>query len=144
MKVLFLDIDGVLCTHNSDNYSEQDDKFDDKACKNLKKIIDETGCKLVLTSSWRLYSSYIKLLLSLLKPYGITRLDFLGKAKSLLSRAQEISEFLSSHKEITNYIVLDDEQIVSKLIPSDKIIYTQAKSGITNEITKKCIKILMA
>lgn len=44
MKVLFLDIDGVLCTHNSDNYFEQDDKFDDKACKNLKKIIDETGC----------------------------------------------------------------------------------------------------
>ena len=62
----------------------------------------------------------------------------------MLSRAQEISEFLSSHKEIKNYIVLDDEQIVSKLIPSDKIIYTQAKSGITNEITKKCIKILMA
>ena len=58
MKVLFLDIDGVICLHEKGvvNWGEDeaDDKFDENCCKRLKQIIDATDCKLVLSSYWRL------------------------------------------------------------------------------------------
>ena len=77
MKVLFLDIDGVLnsenwfayriyCVKNNMvnilmNFVDTDDRnikhkltmLDDRAIANLNRIIEETGCKVVLSSSWR-------------------------------------------------------------------------------------------
>lgn len=57
MKVIFLDIDGVL---NSDDYIDIaknsqaiERHIDIDKVKLLKKTIDETGAKTVLTSSWR-------------------------------------------------------------------------------------------
>lgn len=57
MKVIFLDIDGVL---NSDEYIDRaknvqgiERHIDIDKVKLLKKAIDETGAKTVLTSSWR-------------------------------------------------------------------------------------------
>ena len=77
MKVLFLDIDGVLnsqnwfgyrlyCSKNNIydrilNFTDINDDYinhmlsmiDDRAIVNLNRIIEETGCKVVLSSSWR-------------------------------------------------------------------------------------------
>ena len=77
MKVLFLDIDGVLnsenwfgyrlyCVKNNMfnilmNFVDTDDRnikhkltmLDDRAIANLNRIVEETGCKVVLSSSWR-------------------------------------------------------------------------------------------
>ena len=57
MKVIFLDIDGVL---NSDDYIDIaknsqgiERHIDIDKVKLLKKAINETGAKTVLTSSWR-------------------------------------------------------------------------------------------
>ncbi len=57
MKVIFLDIDGVL---NSDDYIDIaknsqaiERHIDIDKVKLLKKAIDETGAKTVLTYSWR-------------------------------------------------------------------------------------------
>ena len=78
MKALFLDIDGVLCTHQDNSFLDEEENFNEGCCKNLKSIIDNTGCKIVLISSWRLYASYRSLLLKLLKPYlHRTRLYYL-------------------------------------------------------------------
>jgi hypothetical protein len=52
MKVIFLDIDGVLNV----NHRERDDygsAFHDNFVENLKRIIDSTGAKIVVSSSWR-------------------------------------------------------------------------------------------
>ncbi len=116
------------------------EKFDETSCRNLKEIIDITGCKLVLTSSWRLYPSYIELMLKQLKAYGITAGDFFRKTGIKDSRAKEIYSCLQRHPEITNYVILDDEQIVSTYIPKEKIIRTQVDSGITDEIKNQCIE----
>ena len=77
MKVLFLDIDGVLnsdnwfgyrlyCIKNNMydrvlNFIDTNDEntehkltmIDDRAIANLNRIVEETGCKIVLSSSWR-------------------------------------------------------------------------------------------
>ena len=51
MKVLFLDIDGVLRT---DSESANHD-FNGKCVEALNKIISKTDCEIVLTSDRRLY-----------------------------------------------------------------------------------------
>lgn len=47
-KIIFLDIDGVL---NTTKYKFQ--KFDEECMKNLEEILDATGAKIVVSSSWR-------------------------------------------------------------------------------------------
>jgi len=52
MKVIFLDIDGVLavCHKDRDDYGSF---FHEEYVENLKSIIDQTGAKIVISSSWR-------------------------------------------------------------------------------------------
>ena len=59
-KVIFLDIDGVLNTgrwHAQMGGNIPRDKygytFDPNAVANLKKILDETGAEIVISSSWK-------------------------------------------------------------------------------------------
>ena len=47
-KIIFLDIDGVLCL-GKDHFRG----MNSKALENLKFIINETGAKIVVSSSWR-------------------------------------------------------------------------------------------
>jgi hypothetical protein len=53
MKVIFLDIDGVLnvCYEEYDKYGQG---FHPSFVNNLKLIIEATGAKLVISSSWRM------------------------------------------------------------------------------------------
>ncbi len=48
MKVIFLDIDGVL---KDDHY---DAEFQDECFERLKRIVDATSAIIILTSSWRI------------------------------------------------------------------------------------------
>lgn len=52
MKIIFLDIDGVLNvdSHGRDKYGAL---FHPHYSNNLKRIVDETQAKIVLSSSWR-------------------------------------------------------------------------------------------
>lgn len=49
IKVIFLDIDGVLITHNS-----KKQKFDKDCVKNLNYILEKSNAYIVLSSAWRL------------------------------------------------------------------------------------------
>ncbi len=138
MKILFLDIDGVLCLLQD----EGSEKLDPTACEHLKRIIEKTGCKLVLTSTWRLYPKYVRLLLDQLAPYGITKADFLGKTDLLNTRAEEILDFYKRHGKIERFVILDDKKIRSKRIPADCLIQTNGRTGITEAIAEKCIALL--
>jgi hydroxymethylpyrimidine pyrophosphatase-like HAD family hydrolase len=55
LKLIFLDIDGVLVTTNSlipsDKYFGH--TFDKNCVQNLIEILDATGAKVVISSSWR-------------------------------------------------------------------------------------------
>jgi hypothetical protein len=52
MKIIFLDIDGVInvISKKRDEFGQL---FHPPFVENLKKIIDETGAKIVISSSWR-------------------------------------------------------------------------------------------
>ena len=55
MKVIFLDVDGVLNSQQLFEKCEDDQliSVDEDNIKNLKTIVDATGAMIVLSSSWR-------------------------------------------------------------------------------------------
>lgn len=109
MKVIFLDIDGVL---NSSEYFERtkDNKLsrielDIKCLKILKEVIDETKAYIVVTSSWRLLKGFENTK-KYLKEFGI---DIHDVTKSIYgNRGEEIREYLNNYN-IDKFVILDDE-----------------------------------
>lgn len=102
MKVLFVDIDGVL---NNLHFLIKKGRFseiDGKKLFLLKEIVDKTGAEIVLTSSWRNDPS----LDLLFADVGLTIYDRTKDKKG--QRGEEIDDWLSSH-EVENYVILDDE-----------------------------------
>jgi hypothetical protein len=144
MKILFLDIDGVVCLHEKDvvNWGEDaaDDIFDDGCCLRLKQILDATGCKLVLSSSWRLYQKDVQNMLAQFKPFGITRKDFIGVTPLLKRRSDEIMTFAETHSEIDIFVAVDDEDFSDARFPAEKLVLTEQERGITEDVKCEIIK----
>lgn len=147
MKVLFLDIDGVVCLHEEGvvNWGDNtaDDVFDDHCCHRLKEIIDITGCKLVLSSSWRLYKKDILNMLKQFRPFGISHTHFLGKTPLMANRGEEIMAYITHHPEITNFVAVDDEYFSDGGFPSDRLVLTELAHGITEPIKNLIIDKLL-
>lgn len=133
MKVIFLDVDGVL---NSDEffYNNKDNSYiDEKTVRLLKKAVEETGAKVVVSSSFRYTRSFGKVQEILLRN-GITfdKTPFLdnerGKEiKQWIAEHSKISEELKDGSEVEDYVVLDDdifddfdEEILSHLIKMEE------------------------
>ena len=82
MKVIFLDIDGVMnCQEEMLAMIEKNSKDRDRVdlpsptkCRLLKQIVDATGTEIVLSSSWRLSLNAIQNIIDTFRPYGL-RLD---------------------------------------------------------------------
>ena len=120
MKILFLDIDGVINSVRSASalggypYSSDTEtwnRFDLVAVSLIKKLCKDTDTKIVLSSSWRHYKGW-----ELLNP--ILELDIIDKTPTLsLSggrRGQEIKMWLDQHPEVTKYAIVDDDNDMLK------------------------------
>lgn len=121
MKVLFLDIDGVLNSRkfftskewlvNSMNPTSQ---IDPKAVEILNRIVFKTECVVVVSSTWRLYHSYDKIA-KMLEAKGYNHSNIIGQTPDLAqydkNRADEISMWLACNKQVDAYAILDDEQV---------------------------------
>ena len=162
-RILFLDIDGVLNTKwwytQMDRNSPRDQygyAFDPKAVANLKRIVEETGADIVISSSW--------------KSFGFSELEEMwtdrglpGKLigvtpnsvsdKLLLDadidsielfhiRGEEIKEWLTKHgKHVSNYAIIDD---MDNMLPEQQshFVKTNPEVGITEEDAEKAIAII--
>lgn len=112
MKVIFLDVDGVLVHSDYENLGTCD--IDPTKVKLLKYICDETDAATVISSSWRgINYNHTP------KCYGVLRsilasasIPVLGNTPFSESsqRAEEIKEWMLSQLElIESFIILDDE-----------------------------------
>lgn len=120
MKVIFLDIDGVLVTRNSIIYQYlnfPDDtsiRFSKKAVKNLNKLIRLTKAKIVISSTWRLFHS-LEELKNIIKKQGIrgeiisTTSVEKATIEEGIPRGQKISDWLEQHPEVEQYVIIDDD-----------------------------------
>src|SRR6195952_3987096 len=104
MKVIFLDIDGVLNCNGTPNSRKFPYVVDDKLLARLQKLIDATGAKVVLSSSWR--CDPIGLLAA--KHYGVPFIDICPDEPKD-PRCNEVRAWLSDHPEVTRYAVIDDK-----------------------------------
>ena len=120
MKVIFLDIDGVL---NSEMYeasrteNSTDGYIDMSRLKLLADIINATDAKIVLSSSWRLDwdksselcgedGEYIN---HCLAKYGLAVMDKTPFISFFTERRMEILTWLSNHRsDVESFVVLDD------------------------------------
>jgi hypothetical protein len=158
MKVVFLDIDGVLNVipqgHDAFGGIFHSDFVD-----NLKRIIDETDAKIVISSSWR--HSGLQKMLDMWEfrnlpgeVIGVTPdlyrfLDFEGERTMV--RGDEIQAVLNIHPEITHYVILDDDtdmlkhQLGNFVQTSNNINHPDCIDigyGLTKECTNRAIRIL--
>ena len=114
-SVLFLDLNGVL--HPAEGTSHQ---FRDGCCRQLKRVVAETRCRVVLSSSWRNYESSMAQAMSALRRHGIELAGVTPDHSEELGgcRATEILAFVdASGCDETRWVALDDEDLVGPQLP---------------------------
>ena len=165
MKLIFLDIDGVL---NSDVYMEtpfyQDEvkshgindyksyavvlrahhtHLDPSAVQLLNQLVKDSGAEVILSSTWRLRYS-LEEMNDMLKKRGAT-FQIIGTTPSIkrqgTKRGSEVSLFLSKLEEQPeSFVILDDID----QFPHHRanFVRTPEKTGLTKEYVEKALKIL--
>ena len=144
MKIIFLDFDGVITTYKS-GY-----KIDPEKVELLLKIVEETGAKIVITSSWRSYNieetrkklgdlSFMKYVIDVTPRLNYRDSD--GDYWSV-ARGTEIHHWMMKHgDDVDNYVILDDEEdmLISQ---NSHFVLTDIYTGLSEEHVQKAIEIL--
>lgn len=162
MKIIFLDVDGVLngyglgteiairiCELDKSGtlrkfYRKHYDIFGvhESKVKRLHRIVKSTEAKIVLSSTWRhdwpeCYCDGTKLLKKLLHKYNIEVID---KTPDLSSgqRGEEILYWLSKHEDdIESFVIIDDERFDIETLFSDRLVQTSYKPYIRGHWTER-------
>lgn len=148
IKVLFLDIDGVLnidrqqwhcqmnCITPIDEFGYE---FDHKAVDNLATILEETGAEIVISSSWKFLG--LQTLQKMWEDRKLpgTILDITPDGKS---KGWEIDEWLMEcESQVNRYAIIDDENdILPKQL--NHFVQTNSQFGITCKDAERVITIL--
>lgn len=158
MKVIFLDIDGVLNTSETFKIREEihdktgiwEIEIDEFRVEYLKRIIDETGAKVVLSSTWKkdfenVNGKIIPIhekgegLLNILNKHGIELYDILKKGYDI-SREDLITIWLNEHPDVESFIIIDDETTHLKRFIGKELIKTSIlEDGVMLKNMDDCI-----
>lgn len=148
MKILFLDIDGVLVTKETQKYGIS--VFDPACVNELDKIICETNCKIVLSSTWRLgglESIHDPLKNACIgKPKQLERimsalLDKTPIDEKNMNRGVEIRQWITDNKFSGAFAIVDDDSFDIRGF-SDNLVLTSFDTGLTKKESDTIINIL--
>ena len=154
MKIIFLDIDGVLNKRFSKTHAPSGcNGIENALLKRLAKIIEETGAKVVLSSTWkseidknlRYITGDGKYMLNKFKYEGKFHLfDKTPDASSCMMRGTEIDEWLSKRDNVESFVILDDVDFDDFEVYgyTNKLVLTDPNDGLTDEDVLLAIKIL--
>ena len=163
IKIIFLDIDGVLNVYSHD-HDEFGSQFMPQFVNNLKRVVEETGAKIVISSTWR-YG-------------GLQRMKDLWEKRNLpgeviditpdcndlfnegsfvfldqIERGHEVEYWLDEHPEVEKYVIFDDD---NDFLPHQRGNFVRTGNninhpdaldlgyGLTNECANRAIRILNA
>lgn len=136
MKVLFLDIDGVVNCVSTRQRHRGFIGIDPLLAFIVGKIQLDTDCHVVLSSAWRLH------------PDGREEVrkqvcDVIDVTPDLPNgiRGLEIQAWLTEHPGVTRYAILDDND---DFLPDQKLFQTTWQTGITEEIATQVTEYLNA
>lgn len=139
MKVIFLDIDGVLNSRIYDrqrNWNEQTD-IDESRLPLVKQIVDATGAKIVLSSTWRQHwdkdpdkcdvdGRYIN------ETFARAGLEIYDKTPYLglcAERRDEIKVWLDGAEDLESFAIIDDYSFGWGDF-SDRFVRTNPRTGL--------------
>lgn len=163
MKVIFLDIDGVVnsgdnmrCLHRlwvnhkiGPSWDQHGQLFDERCVGFLDLIIRETGAKIVISSTWRRCG-----LLKMKRMWDDRGLpgeviDITPQAACAemveryyqpgADRGYEIQQWLDEHPEVEQYVILDDD---SDMLHHQPFVKCGNHYGLTFETMKEAVEIL--
>lgn len=145
LKVIFLDVDGVLNNDATNTRTKSGAEFvDDFLIKRLKRLIDETDAIVVMSSSWRYgrscqsHCSDFNELIEKLAEFGVEIEDYTPELR-ITDKSVEIDEYLGEHPEIDRFVILDDDDMV---LHSEYHVQTLNRYGLTDENVDEAIAIL--
>jgi len=148
MKVVFLDFDGVI------NNIHKNEMIDKKAVDELRKVIKKTGAKVVVTSFRKNEllesdnkkleeTTYYRNFLKPLKAMGIDFYDYTPyiEEKDIKTRREkEIIRYLEHHKEIEEYVIIEDDFLMQTLY--DHQVWISNSEGFSSKYVLPTIEIL--
>lgn len=110
MKVIFLDIDGVLNSRRTAIAAggfpygflpDQMARFDPVAIALIRLLCRQTAAQVVISSTWRIGST--------IEEFAPLALPVIGLTPELHTiRGAEIQAWLDAHPEVTRYVIVDD------------------------------------
>jgi hypothetical protein len=144
MKIIFLDIDGVL--NNRASLAEGIHILNEK-CQLIGRIVDATEAQIVISSTWRMGMLIETLNIMLWKTGG--PYNAIIAATPVINpdniRGEEIQAWMDGAKErgkdISHYIIIDDD---SDMLPEQMefFIKTDMRTGLTTKAALQAIEIL--
>jgi hypothetical protein len=152
MKIIFLDIDGVLIPDF--DHEKIDQQWNQSCVNNLMYIINKTDAKIVISSSWR------HNLKSLKRSWLESWLDWdyiiwVTPSKTWWGRDEEIRQYIEWQKnnpwikvngwlnDDIKWIAIDDEYFLMKKTDAmRKLVRTEIWTGLNRELAEEAIKIL--
>lgn len=147
--VLFLDVDGVLNGHDFD-HSAQSNVIRRDCVKRLNRILDETGCQIVLSSAWRYMVLMGAMTLDgfgyLLRSHGVRAGRLIGttakdETGGVDERGKQIKAWLAEHQAVTQWAVVDDMALGFDGMP---IVRTDGARGLQDADADRLIEMLLA
>lgn len=155
MKVIFLDIDGVLNNYQTmaltpDGYTG----ISNGLLKRLSTIVKETNARIVLSSTWKsewdknesLCSNDGKYMVKKFRQLGLLIFDKIEDIdNSLSTRGAAIMKYLESHPEVEEWVVIDDDEFDFNKYPEimDRFVHTDNLKGLVEDDVQKAIGLLL-
>jgi hypothetical protein len=125
MKVIFLDIDGVLNSDETPNPRTLPYIIDERLLARLRDLLERCQAKVVLTSSWRIDPIGLYAAKYWNVPFHDVCPDMPDKP-----RREEILAWLKQHPTVARFVVVDDEDDELDDLP---LFQPSAKTGLTAE-----------
>lgn len=149
MKIIFLDIDGVLNSAKYDRArSDTDGNIDATRLPLLKQLVDATGAEIVLTSTWRKLwerdeSQNTETGKELNRIFASVGLKIFDKTPISGFRKDEVLAWLNANPDATRFCIIDDMpfgwgELSEHFVKTDPLI----GYGLEQQHIDKAVKIL--
>ena len=143
MKIIFLDIDGVLNSIDSmlSLHGCNESKLDHVSVMLLKRLCEQTDAKIVISSTWRRSRATKDFIEMFAKHHNWFDAPVISRTPVLnTERGHEIQEWLDSHPEVPNFVILDDD---SDMLDSqlDNFVHVSNVNGFRSKHFCKALRI---
>ena len=145
MDVIFLDFDGVLNTRRF--RTVHSGMIDEKHMIFLRRIVETTGARVVLSTSWRIHWDVLPENRSetgweIDRIFGKYGIEIVGKVSEGLDRAKEIQHWLDGHPNVERYVILDDSPFGWGELAQHLVQTGGLQDGLDNRTAEMAIAVL--